>query len=58
MAEMGALEIRMEIKRLLKLARETEKDFVFIGEVDHEDVTIEALIHSDKYEVMVRRIAL
>lgn len=51
---MDALAIRMEIKRLLKEAREKYPTFEFIGEVDEDDVAIEALIRTDLYETMIR----
>lgn len=51
---MDALTIRMEIKRLLKEARTTYPDFEFLGEVDPDDVAIEAMIRDDLYEIQIR----
>lgn len=51
---MDALEIRMEVKRLLREAREQHPDFEFIGDVDNEDIVIEALLHPERFEITVR----
>lgn len=49
-----ALSIRMEIKRLLRIAREDFPTFEFMGTVDAEDTAIEALIHPDTFEFQIR----
>lgn len=49
-----ALSVRMEIKRLLRLAQEDFPNFDFVGPVDEVDIGIEALIHPELYEAMYR----
>jgi len=49
-----ALEVRMVIKSLIREAREHHGDFDFQGDVDEEDVAIEALIHPETLEILVR----
>lgn len=51
---MDALEIRMGIKALIAAARKDYPDFEFVGDVDEEDVAIEALIHPERFEILVR----
>jgi hypothetical protein len=51
---MEAHEVRMEIKRLLQVARVECPEFDFLGEVSEEDVIIEALIHPETFEISVR----
>lgn len=51
---MDAHEIRMGIKALIEVARKEHPDFEFLGEVDELDVTIEALIHPERYEIKIR----
>lgn len=48
------LGYRMEVKRLIRITREKYPDFEFLGEVDEVDTTIEALIHPETFELMVR----
>jgi hypothetical protein len=51
---MEELEIRMKIKALVHEAREKYPDFIALGDVDAEDILIEALIHPDKFEARIR----
>ena len=46
--------IRVAIKALIFKARREFPEFEFVGEVDETDVVIEALIHPETFEVMVR----
>lgn len=54
MAAANAQEIRWEIKAAILQARNEFPEFDFLGEVDELDVVIEALIHPERFEVMVR----
>lgn len=51
---MDAHEIRMRIKALIEEARDEFPEFDFVGEIDETDVLIEALIHPERFEVMIR----
>lgn len=51
---MDALEIRTTIKALIVQAQTECPEFDFVGEVDELDVTIEALIHPEEFEILVR----
>jgi hypothetical protein len=50
-----ASAVRTHIKRLIGWAQEFYPEFEFVGEVDTVDVIIEALIHPETFDIMVRK---